>query len=233
MNSLDSSLITEQSKSDLKTTEVVESDLKTTEVVKSDVKTTEVIESDVKTTEVVESELKTTEMVGELSENEKKILETKIGVEIIDSEQLLTKSQKLKIKQWIKEHKSDDYILKNIHYEQSNGKKYNEMLTEEIQRDDTIIKKIKFQYNTNKIRKELKERIKNKAMLRTHTEGVWKMYYQIINHPTISSLPHDTVKKAIPNPDEVKKQKDTYRMINGVNPNPMIKNYINECLKEC
>jgi hypothetical protein len=46
------------------------------------------------------------------------------------------------------------------------------------------------------------------------------------------SQPQPPIKKALPNPDEIKKQKDVYRMINAVNPNPILKNYIAECLKE-
>jgi hypothetical protein len=151
------------------------------------------------------------------------------GVEIIDSLQILTKSQKLKIKQNVKMNQSKDSILQQIVYDNSVEKKYNEI--EYKEEKDKVICILK--YDNTHLKKALQNKLKFKRDTRTQTVSpLWKMYYQILNHPTIAALPDETIKKAIPNPDEVKKQKDIYRMINGVNPNPIIKNYIMECLKD-
>jgi len=153
----------------------------------------------------------------------------KKGVEIIDTLQLLSKNQKEKIKQWVKEGKSSAFILENIHYSpEMTDSKYNNM---ELKEEETKIICI-LKYDRSHLHRALKEKIKYQSKCRTSTlSPEWKLYHQLLQHPSIQALPDETIKKALPNPDEIKQKKDIYRMINQVNPNPLLKNYISECLK--
>jgi len=154
------------------------------------------------------------------------------GIEIVDTKQILTKSQKQKIKQWIKDNKTNEFVLQNIHYLPNIEIKYNHIKIEEITSCNK--KKIILEYSTKPLQNLLHQKIKTKTMNRKSVQKspCWKLYYKILDHPTIRSLPYETIEKAIPNPDQVKEKRDVYRMINGVNPNPIIKNYIQECLAE-
>ena len=161
-----------------------------------------------------------------------------VNIEIIDPSNKISKSQKIKIKTLYKEGKTVIDILSKVHYTDENFK-YDDLEEEKVSENYT---KLKFIVGDRKddtssereeLRQKLKSKLQNRSTIRTATykNDAWKMYYQVINHPTIKSLPDETIKKAIPNPDDVKKNADAYRMMNAVNPNPMLKEYFEECLK--
>jgi hypothetical protein len=160
-----------------------------------------------------------------------------MNIEILDPLNKISKSQKIKIKALYKEGKTVSDILYKVHYTDENFK-YGDLEEEKV--SENYIK-LKFIVGDQKdpvsereeLRQKLKSKLQNRSTIRTATykNDAWKMYYQVINHPTIKSLPDETNKKAIPNPDDVKKNADAYRMMNAVNPNPMLKEYFEECLK--
>jgi len=161
-----------------------------------------------------------------------------MNIEILDPLNKISKSQKIKIKTLYKEGKTVFDILSKVHYTDENFK-YGDLEEEKV--SENYIK-LKFIVGDQKdpvsereeLRQKLKSKLQNRSTIRTATykNDAWKMYYQVINHPTIKSLPDETIKKAIPNPDDVKKNADAYRMMNAVNPNPMLKEYFEECLKK-
>ena len=163
-----------------------------------------------------------------------------MNIEILDPLNKISKSQKQKIKTMYKDEKSVTEILTKVHYTEENFK-YDQLEEEKVSENYIKLKFIVGDRSEPKdpvsereeLRQKLKSKLQNRSTIRTATykNDAWKMYYQVINHPTIKSLPDETIKKAIPNPDDVKKNADAYRMMNAVNPNPMLKEYFEECLK--
>lgn len=151
-------------------------------------------------------------------------------IEIEDNKKWLTKNQRQKIKNLYKQGVDKQEILEKIHYENEN-QKYKDYQEEKINEN-----KIKLKFTDISQRDlllhRLQYKLKNKETLRNNNykDDAWKEYYQILNHPLIKSIPEDTIKKGIPNPDEIRKQADTFRIVNKSNPNPLIKNYIDTCL---
>lgn len=152
---------------------------------------------------------------------------------IIDNQNYLSKTQKSKIRSMLRDGLNKKEILEKIHYEDST-KRYKDYILEKINE-----RQMKVVFHTKDHHDELKERLKhkiqNKEILRNNNykDDSWKMYYQLIQHPTIQALPNESIKNAIPTPDQIKQQKDVYKMINKMNPNPMIKKYIDLCLENC
>jgi hypothetical protein len=154
----------------------------------------------------------------------------KMDIEIVDPLQKLSKNQKTKIRSSYKDGKELSEILEKIHYLED-GFRYSEINVETIS-DNKVRLIFQEKSNLEKLRMKLREKIQNKYVQRNncYKNDAWKMYYQILEHPSIRSLPDETIKKAIPTPDDVKKNADSYRMMNSMNPNPMLKQYFETCL---
>jgi hypothetical protein len=84
----------------------------------------------------------------------------------------------------------------------------------------------------DKLRQKLRDKLRNRTLQRSNSykDEAWRLYHTLLNHPAIRSLPDETIRKALPNPDDVRKNADAYRMMNNVNPNPALKEYFNTCL---
>ena len=151
-------------------------------------------------------------------------------IHINDPEEKISKTQKQKVRQMFKNNVSKDEILNSIYYS-DNKMPYKDF--KEIKESES---KITLDFVNYTQRDELKQKLKNKLTIKTsertndYKNDAWKMYYQLLRHPSVQQMSNDTVKKMIPNPDEIKKQAELYRMINQQNPVPMIKNYIDTCL---
>jgi len=154
-----------------------------------------------------------------------------MNVSIDDPLHLLSQNQKNKIKTSFKQGKSKTEILDHISYSETNDKRYKDFIV--IDKEDYKC----LSFLEKSVRDDMKEKLNKKLQTQKlercnqYKNEAWKMYYELLKHPNIKCLPDETIQRAIPNPDEIKKQSDTYRMINKVNPNPLIKNYINACLQ--
>jgi hypothetical protein len=152
------------------------------------------------------------------------------GVEIKDTLNILSKNQKTKIKQWVKEFKSDHYILNNICYNTSTNIKYNKI---ELSGDNNK-KIVSFLYIDNKkdLRAELKNKLRHKILSRkTNLNKPWKLYYQLLNHMSHQSLPKETIEKILPNPDQIQKDPELYKnLLSQCSANPLMKEYLQVCL---
>jgi hypothetical protein len=155
-------------------------------------------------------------------------------IEIEDPLNLISKTQRVKVKSLYKERVPLEKILESLHYQEDNPDKRYREIVEQRENDQ----KVKLIFGETSHHDRLKLKLKNKLhhaeMDRSNQfkDEAWKKYYQLLKHPMIRSLPDETISKALPNPDEIRKQADTYRMINKVNPNQFIKDYIQECLME-
>lgn len=159
-------------------------------------------------------------------------------IEIKDPNTWLSKNQKAKIRASFKEGKPAQEIIEHIHYEHPGKGKYKTFKEEKISDTKSVLvfsdqSDSKDNVENEVLREKLKNRLQEKEKTRcgTFKNEAWKMYHDIIAHPSIRSLPDETIKNAIPNPDEVKSKRDIYHMINKVNPNPMIKKYIQLCME--
>jgi len=85
----------------------------------------------------------------------------------------------------------------------------------------------------DQLRQKLRDKLRNRTLQRSNSykDEAWRLYHTLLNHPAIRSLPDETIRKALPNPDDVRKNADAYRMMNAVNPNPALKEYFNACLE--
>jgi hypothetical protein len=158
-------------------------------------------------------------------------------IEIKDPCAWLSKNQKAKIRESFKDGKPAEEIIDQIHYEDPGKGKYKTFKEEKISDTKSVLVfsdqlDSKDNVENEVLREKLKNRLEEKEMSRRGGKNeAWKMYHDIIAHPSIRSLPDETIKNAIPNPDEVKSKRDIYHMINKVNPNPMIKKYIQLCME--
>uniref|UniRef100_A0A6C0K575 Uncharacterized protein n=1 Tax=viral metagenome TaxID=1070528 RepID=A0A6C0K575_9ZZZZ len=84
----------------------------------------------------------------------------------------------------------------------------------------------------DELRQKLRDKLRNRHIERNNTykDESWRLYHTLLKHPAIRNLPDETVRKALPNPDEVRKNAELYRTMNEANPNPMLKEYFNACL---
>jgi len=160
---------------------------------------------------------------------------SKMEIEIKDPNAWLSKNQKAKIRESFKEGKPAQEIIESIHYEDPGKGKYKTFKEEKISDSKSALvfsDQSDQEVENEVLREKLKNRLQEKEMSRCGGKNeAWKMYHDIIAHPSIRSLPDETIKNAIPNPDEVKSKRDIYHMINKVNPNPMIKKYIQVCME--
>lgn len=144
---------------------------------------------------------------------EKKI----VCVEIIDTHKLLTKSQKMKIRENFKKSMDKQKILDSIHYQDENIKKKYEILNIINENDGKI--KLEFLFDEKKV--ALKNKLKNKlGYLKNKKRADWAMYERL----------RGQFKDMIPSPDMVLKDRQTYEPIlekfNDKNP---ISKYIQLC----
>lgn len=140
----------------------------------------------------------------------------KMNVQIIDTHKLLTKSQKMKIKDNFKNNIEITQILRLIHYNEDIKRKYE--ILNVIKEDDNNIK-LEFLFNEKKV--ALKNKLKNKlGYLKNKKRPDWVMYDKLKSQ----------FKDMIPSPDTVLKDKEVYKPIlekfNDKNP---IYKYIQLC----
>lgn len=155
-----------------------------------------------------------------------------MNIHIEDPNQWLTKTQKMKIRAMYRDKKDKKEILDHIHYTQE--KKYHDFVEKKKEENSQDIYLCFTETSEkDKLKQKLHMKLKNKEIERNnqYKDEAWKKYHEILNHPSIRCLPDETIEKGIPNPDQIKSQKDVYRMINKMNPNPFIKSYIDECLR--
>ena len=151
--------------------------------------------------------------------------------EIFDPMNLLSKTQKTKIRRLLREGADKNVILENIHYRDDIS--YKDLRIEKLNE-----KTSKIFFLTTDPKDELKQRLrfklKNASVVRSnqYKDECWKLYHQILQHPSIRPLPNESLVKALPNPDQIREKKDVYRMMNQMNPNPLIKDYIEKCLQD-
>ena len=152
-------------------------------------------------------------------------------IQIEDPLSLLSKTQKSKIRAMHRDGATPDRIVASIHYRDGEEKRYKEVV-EEKESDQKTRLVFSETSRHDVLRERLRNRLHEAGMGRTNSykDDAWRKYYRLLQHPMIRSLPEETVKKALPNPDEIRKSADTYRMINGMNPNAFHKEYIQECL---
>ena len=141
-----------------------------------------------------------------------------MNVQIIDTHKLLSKSQKMKIRENYKKAFDIQKIIESIHYQDENIKKKYEILNI-IKEDDNNIK-LEFLFNEKKT--ALKNKLKNRmGFLKNKKRADWIMYERL----------RGQFKDMIPSPDMVLKDKNTYLPIlekfNDKNP---ISKYIQLCL---
>lgn len=140
-----------------------------------------------------------------------------MNVQIIDTHKLLTKSQKMKIRENYKKSVEKQKILESIHYQDEKIKRKYEILN--IIKEDENNIKLEFLFDEKKV--ALKNKLKNKlGYLKNKKRPDWVMYERLKGQ----------FKDMIPSPDMVLKDKDTYRPIlekfNDKNP---ITKYIQLC----
>lgn len=141
-----------------------------------------------------------------------------MNVQIIDTHKLLSKSQKMKIRENYKKAFDTQKIIESIHYQDKNIKKKYDILNI-IKEDDNNIK-LEFLFNEKKT--ALKNKLKNRmGFLKNKKRSDWIMYERL----------RGQFKDMIPSPDMVLKDKNTYLPIlekfNDKNP---ISKYIQLCL---
>jgi type VI protein secretion system component VasK len=152
-------------------------------------------------------------------------------IQIEDPMSLLSKTQKAKIRAQHREGVPPEKIVASIHYREGEERRYKEMTVERESEHKTRLVLAETSRH-ERLKERLRNRLHEAGLGRTNAykDEAWRKYYRLLRHPMIRSLPEETAKKALPNPDEIRKSADTYRMINGMNPNAFIKDYIQECL---
>ena len=155
---------------------------------------------------------------------------------IVDSENRLSKAQKSRIKTLYKEGTSLDEILDKIHYQEGIKKRYHGIKKVEKAENSISLEFYDDESGTGNEKEDLKKRLHDKLVAKemkrsqNYKNEAWRMYYQMLEHPMIKSLPDQTIKLAVPTPDGVKEKADHYRRINKLNPNAIIQQYIQTCL---
>jgi len=154
-----------------------------------------------------------------------------MGYQLIDSENLLSKNQKLKIKTILQKYDEHDNlenfiknnILPNIYYEDET-KKYNHFEIEKQNDELYVIKFLILSNKNNDKKKNLKQRLHMQKLIRQNSSDpkvkMWKQYYDISKR----------VKMALPNPDMIQAQQSQYTELIDKMPNSIIKKYFISCL---
>lgn len=143
-----------------------------------------------------------------------------MNIEIIDNLKILTKHQKMKIKEKYRKNENNENILKSIHYKDDNtDKRYNKM---NIKKKENNNIEIEFLYEDEN-KKMLKNKLKNRLNhLKNRNRPDWVMYEKLKAH----------FKDMIPSPDVVIKEKDKYNILFDKfnDTNPIVK-YFHLCLQ--
>lgn len=159
---------------------------------------------------------------------------------INDNLNLLSKSQKTKIKDWLKKNDFvEDLLLDTIFYPPSTKNKYNRVY--KIWDEKESIYQIQFVYEIPKreiLKKKLREQIKLKRSGRqvvsnnnTSDKKLWEMYEHLKSVPQIRSIPANVLDVALPNPDRIRENKTMYESYLAQIPNSAIKDYFKMCLE--
>lgn len=159
---------------------------------------------------------------------------------INDNLNLLSKSQKTKIKDWLKKNDyNEDLLLDTIFYPPSTKNKYNRVY--KIWDEKESIYQIQFVYEIPKreiLKKKLREQIKLKRSGRqvvsnsnTSDKKLWEMYEHLKSVPQIRSIPANVLDVALPNPDRIRENKTMYESYLAQIPNSAIKDYFKMCLE--
>lgn len=159
---------------------------------------------------------------------------------INDNLNILSKSQKMKIKNWLKEHDfNEEQLLETIFYPSSVKNKYNRVF--KIWDEKEKIYQIQMVYEIPKrdiLRKKLREQIQMKRnghrmapqQNNTSNKKLWEMYEQLKNIPQIRAIPANVLDIALPNPEKIQENKTMYESYLNQIPNSAIKDYFKLCL---
>ena len=161
---------------------------------------------------------------------------------IQDDLNLLSTNQKLKIKKWCKENEYDERkLLSTIFYSTNTKKKYNQI---ERRWDDKnhyyILRFLNKPTEKELLKEKLREKIKSfrdqrtsydpSPSISTKKKQMWEMYDKIKSIPQVRGIPLNILDIALPNPDKILEDKETYMKNYEQIPNSCIKEYFKLCL---
>jgi hypothetical protein len=161
---------------------------------------------------------------------------------IQDDLNLLSTNQKLKIKKWCKENEYDEMkLLSTIFYSTNTKKKYNQI---ERRWDDKnhyyILRFLNKPTEKELLKEKLREKIKSfrdqrtsydpSPSISTKKKQMWEMYDKIKSIPQVRGIPLNILDIALPNPDKILEDKETYMKNYEQIPNSCIKEYFKLCL---
>lgn len=155
---------------------------------------------------------------------------------IEDPKDLLTKSQKEKVKGWFRTHfdesrKEYNEVLNQIHYGEKEGRYHGIKV---IAQDNGFYRIVFQETNERDVLKDrLRAKLKMKAMNRSYIHGEdWKLYYQILKSPTFQMIPAERLDMTLPNPDKIRKERETYEQFQKMCRDPTLKEYFKLCLSK-
>lgn len=158
---------------------------------------------------------------------------------INDNLNLLSKNQKIKIKNWLKENEfEEEKLLDIIFFPPSVKNKYNRVY--KIWDEKEKLYQIQLVYEIPK-REILKKKLREKRQqLRNgyrpaptengSSKKLWEMYEQLKSIPQIRAIPASVLDIALPSPDKIREQKTMYESYLAQIPNSAIKDYFKLCL---
>lgn len=161
---------------------------------------------------------------------------------IQDDLNLLSTRQKQKIKQWCKENEfQEEKLLSQIYYPEDRKERYNKIERKWDDKNHYYILRFLYQLTEKDLlRKKLKEKIKSFRNQRTtydpspsisvKKKQMWEMYEKIKTLPQVRGIPLNVLDIALPNPDKIIEEKDTYLKNYEQIPNSCIKDYFKLCL---
>lgn len=177
-------------------------------------------------------ELEFTKMILEKKEELPKVFH------INDNLNLLSKTQKEKLKKWLKENDfNEEKFLERIFYPPSVKNKYNRVY--KIWDEKQKVFQINLVYEMSKreiLSKRLHEQIKRKrsgyryAPSQSSSKKLWEMYDQLKAMPQVRAIPANVLDVALPNPDKIRENKVMYESYLPQIPNSAIKDYFKNCL---
>lgn len=163
---------------------------------------------------------------------------------IIDPENKLSAPQKKKIrvsfreKGIVEQNEWKRQILLSIYYPEGITP-YKDVNVTEVKNNSYMLsfvnqEPLSVQPSREDLRKKLREKLRNDFIERNNSyqDDAWKMYQTLLKHPAIQALPKETLQKALPTPDDIRKNANAYQTINENNPNPVLKKYFNSCLNK-
>ena len=153
------------------------------------------------------------------------------GVRIEDPLESFSKTRKAKIKDWYKHGRSTKDILDNIDTvdynairEVDNG----DTITLQFYKDESDIDKSKM------LRAKMRHKLNTLKNVRTNNyrSPAWREYDRMLQHPGLRKITESQRDIIIPNPDTIKKNAETYRIVLNSMPASPLKNYFELCLQE-